>query len=144
MTANEITAALLIEIPKRFPRARLWRQNVGVGVGMSVIKKAVAMILAGNIKAGVALLSSRPIHYGFKGQADICGIFPVMVYHPVIDREFGLFMGIEIKADGDKMSDEQSGFRQMVLDRGGVFVEARSVGETLEYLESIVKESFHP
>ena len=52
MTAREITATLLIEIPKQIPGARAWRRNVGATV-----------------------VGDRFIRYGLPGEADVTGIY---------------------------------------------------------------------
>jgi hypothetical protein len=52
MTAREIIATLLIEIPRQLPGARAWRRNVGATV-----------------------VADRFIRYGIPGESDVTGIF---------------------------------------------------------------------
>ena len=133
MTANELTAALLIEIPKRFPQCRAWRQNTGGGVGMENVKKAIAFIGAGKPAEAISYLR-RPIKFGVLGGGDISGI--VSVYGPPVTNldPGGLRVEIEVKIGRDKPSEEQLAFRKMIEDHGGIYIIARSVEEGLEEL----------
>jgi hypothetical protein len=51
MTAREIIATLLIEIPRQLPGARAWRRNVGATV-----------------------VADRFVRYGLPGESDVTGI----------------------------------------------------------------------
>lgn len=137
--ANDITARLLIDIPKRFPGARVWRQNTGGGIGMSTVKQAVALLQCNRISDAITLLLSRPIKWGIKGCGDITGIFQVARW-VVIERGTrlngvsGLRLEIEVKADKDQQSDEQKAFGVMIANNGGIHIVARSVEQCLEDL----------
>ena len=122
MTANEITANLLIEIPKRFPGIRVWRNNTGAGAGISTVKQAIAAIRENRTADAIRLLSSRPIRFGIVGQADITGIV----------GPWGRRLEIEVKTGKDKMSDEQRAFQQMILSAGGIYLVAVDVEATLQ------------
>lgn len=124
-TANEITAALLIEIPKRFTGARVWRNN-----------RVDAMVPGRGGKP-------RRVQAGINGQADITGIFPTVrpvSYDEVIGicppkkNYIGLRLEIEVKAGNDVMSYQQKAFRLMIEGAGGIYIEARSVEQCLEEL----------
>jgi len=110
MTANEITATLLIEIPKRFPRIKLWRNNridtMAVGRG-------------GNM---------RRVSAGIDGQGDVCGL---------IGPE-GRMIQLEIKAGKDRIRPSQMGFRAMIQNMGGIYLEIRSVEQGLADLEKLL------
>lgn len=122
MTANEITAGLLIEIPKRFPNVLAWRNNTGGGVGWSIVKAAIRLLRAGNIAGGIALLR-RPIKFGLLGSAD------VLVVHP----PHGRMVGVEVKDPntGDEQSPEQIGFEFRVRALGGGYIIAESVTQAM-------------
>lgn len=124
MTANEITSTLLIEIPKRFPGARVWRQNTGGGVGMSTIMRAVELLRKNRVSDAITLLLSRPIRWGVGGQGDITGI-----WHPGGKR-----VEIEIKAGADKQSAQQLAYEAMITNAGGIYIVARSVDQCLKDL----------
>lgn len=132
MTANELTASLLIEIPRAHPGWRVWRQNSGAGIGMSTVKQAVVLLRSGQIQTAIKLLLSRPIKWGIQGCADISGIAPV----PVIgyDIPFGIRIEIEVKADGDKVSEEQINFGKMIESAGGIYIVCRDVNSALHEL----------
>lgn len=116
--ANAITASLLIEIPKRFPGARCWRNN---------------RVSAMAVGSGGRL---RKVSAGIDGQGDISGIFPVHAmgiknpWCPVI----GIRLEVEVKIGRDRMRDSQKAFRDMILGAGGIYIEARSVEQAMEEL----------
>jgi hypothetical protein len=133
MTANELTATLLIEIPKRFPQCRVWRQNTGGGVGMDNIKKAISLIGAGKPAEAISYLR-RPIKFGVRGGGDISGIAGTEYALYGTSMMIGLRLEIEVKVGRDKPSEEQQAFRKMIEDLGGIYIIARSIEESLEEL----------
>jgi len=126
MTANELTNAILLEIPRQFD-CRLWRQNSGAAVPIADVRAAIAA-LQGNkpVLALQILRRARPIHMGVTGQADITGILGLD----------GRRIEIEVKAGRDKMRPEQTMFAGMIRGRGGLFVEAREVEDVVNHLRS--------
>jgi hypothetical protein len=110
--ANAITAGLLIEIPKRYARIRVWRNNR---------VKAMAIGRGGK---------QRMISAGVDGQADLTGIC----------GPFGRKIEVEIKAGKDQLSEAQRSFRSMILSHGGIYVVARSVEEGIAALEEQLNE----
>lgn len=104
--ANLMTAALLVEIPKRFPHIRVWRNN-----------RVDAMVPGRGGKL-------RRVQAGINGQADLSGIIGPL----------GTRVEIEIKSPTDRMSPEQTAFKLMIQSRGGVYLICRDVNETLHEL----------
>lgn len=129
--ANDITARLLIEIPKRYRNVRVWRQNTGGGIGMSTVKQAIALLRTGRIASAISLLSSRPIKWGIEGCGDISGI---LLKDFGFENLAGIRIEIEIKADKDKQSTEQKAFGAMVIAHHGIYIVVRSVDQCLEDL----------
>lgn len=123
--ANLLTSTLLIEIPKRFPKVRLWRQNTGGGVGMSTVKRAVGLLQQNRISDAITLLLSRPIKFGIEGGGDISGVA----------GPHGRRIEIEIKTGKDRQSESQIAFAAMIRKAGGLYIVARSVEQCLEDLE---------
>ena len=102
--ANKITADLLEKISQRFfPRVIVWRNN--------------------RVKAKVTGAGGRPrfLDAGIDGQADISGIA----------GPHGRRVEIEVKAGRDELSANQKAFRTMILDHGGIYIEAREVDAAL-------------
>lgn len=131
MTANDLTARLLIEIPREFPGARVWRRNVGKGIGLDTVKRAVGLLRAGQIVAAVEILQHRPVAFGVPGEPDIDGIMPI--------GRYGVRVGIEVKVGADRLRDDQMAFRDMLLRAGGIFVLARSVEQAIKDLRAQVE-----
>lgn len=123
LTAAEMIAQLLIQIPQRYPELRVWRRNVGKGIGFDSVRQASALIRHGEVEKGLALLQ-RPVTFGMAGEPDIEGILGD-----------GRWLGIEVKAAGDTMREAQYNFAAMIRGRGGVCLVARGVEETLMDLE---------
>lgn len=107
MSANEITAQLLIRIPEQFPGVRVWRNNR---------VKAMAKGRGGTM---------RMVSAGVDGQGDISGIA----------GPHGRRVEIEVKAGKDQLSLVQIHFGHMIRKLGGIYLVARQVDETLAELE---------
>lgn len=105
--ANSITAQLLIEIPKRFPNVRVWRNN-----------RVDAMVTGRGGKL-------RRVQAGINGQADISGIIGPM----------GRRLEIEVKSKNDRQSREQMGFELMIQSHGGLYLLGRDVEVCLSALQ---------
>ena len=133
--ANRLTAEILVEIPKRFPHVRIWRQNTGAGVGMNEVRRAIECLRIGDIKGAIAHLG-RPMKFGVVGGGDLSGI----VYRAV-DAAFPKIIGqrieVEVKVGKDKQSDEQRAFAQMLTAHGGLYIVARSVEDVVRALAGI-------
>lgn len=118
--ANNLTAALLIEIPKRVHGVRIWRNN-----------RVSAMALGKNGKI-------RKVDAGINGQADISGIASI----PFTAKDsLGLRLEIEVKTGRDRQSVAQVNFQEMILKHGGIYLVARDLEVTISHLVTIL-ESF--
>lgn len=121
---NDITARLLIEIPKRYRNVRVWRQNTGGGIGMSTVKQAIALLRTGRIAPAISLLSSRPIKWGIEGCGDISGVI----------GPSGRRLEIEIKTPTDRQSTEQRSFELLMQTHGAVYLLGHDVNLCLDEL----------
>lgn len=126
-SAAQMIAELLVRIPERCLGAKAWRRNVGAGVGESILRQLRADLNAGRIQSALGLLNRRNVKYGVEGEPDIAGILPVNGY--------GIWLGVEVKAPGDKMSEDQILFQRVITTAGGIYLECRNVEETLKVLE---------
>lgn len=105
MTANQITAGLLIEIPRRFPdRIRVWRNN-----------RVDAMLPGRDGKL-------RRVSAGIDGQGDITGLV----------KPSGRRIEVEVKAGKDRMRPSQTAFKFMIEDFGGLYLIARDIVNCLQ------------
>ena len=68
-----------------------------------------------NNPSGAVKIADRWLHFGKKGSSDILGCLPD-----------GRFLAVEVKAQGGRLSPEQSAFLEKVRGLGGVAVLARS------------------
>jgi hypothetical protein len=130
-TANDLTRAILLEIPQRF-QGRAWRRNVGGGYPATVVHQAIRLIEVGQAAEALGLLRrTRVIHYGMAGEADIDGIITVPGGH-------GLRLAIEVKVGRDHVRDEQANYGEMVTRFGGIWVVARDVEAAMEEIKGKV------
>lgn len=122
MSANAITAELILQIHQKFPFIRCWRNNrvdtLATGKG-------------GNL---------RKISAGIDGQGDICGIIGQAATNLFFGSRGlgGTMLQIETKAGKDRLSPVQKGFRAMILRHGGVYLVARNVDEVLDGLMALI------
>jgi hypothetical protein len=114
MTANQITAELLLRIPERLPSVRVWRSNR---------IKAKAVGRGGRM---------RMVNAGIDGQADITGI--ARVRYGGLSKMAGVRLELEVKAGRDAQSEVQKNFQKMIEDLGGIYLLARDVDRALEEL----------
>lgn len=124
-SANELTASLLLEIPKAVPGARVWRCSIGGAYPIATIKPLIAAILSGNFSAAKTLAQrARPLIFGgIPGLPDIDGILPD-----------GRRLGLEVKWGDDKQSEEQKVCQRIYEDRQAVYVIAKDLPSALAEL----------
>jgi hypothetical protein len=125
--STSLTNRLIVEIPRRWENAIVWRSNTGGAVPYDKAKKAVRLALMGD-KKGALDLSQRPIHYGLEGSADISGVL----------GPFGVRIEIEIKIGRDRQSEQQKNFQSMIEQQGGVYIIARTFEQAMDDLGSII------
>jgi hypothetical protein len=116
-TANEITAELLIQIPRINRDILCWRQNSGKGIGWNQVRAITACLKRGDIPGALKFLT-RPMSFGLVGAPDI-----MMIVGP-----HGRVGGCEIKADGDEQRETQEAWQARVCGLGGFYVLAEHVG----------------
>lgn len=107
MTANEMTAELLDQIPKRFA-ARVWRNNR---------VKAMAVGQGGKL---------RMVSAGIDGQGDITGIICL--------KQLGVRIELEIKAGKDRQTPVQEAFQRMIENHGGIYILVRDPAEAINQI----------
>lgn len=76
---------------------------------------------------GVAEIDGRMVAYGLPGSADITGILTNA-------RNLGLRLEIEVKTGNAVQSKKQKAFEKMILDRGGLYLLARSVDDAIKFV----------
>jgi hypothetical protein len=124
MTSNELTARLLLELPKRFPM-RAIRRNVGMGYPIGPVKSILEALDRGQVKRAIqAIRQMRPVRFGQPGEPDIEGIL----------GPHGRLVGIEVKAGRDRQREEQRTCEIVIRKHGGIYIVARDVEAALEEL----------
>lgn len=82
------------------------------------------------VLVGRALTSDAIIHAGGKGRPDIMAVAP----------KDAKFWGVEVKVGKDKLRPEQKVFRDQLIKRGGIFIEARSLQDVQSRYEVEIQE----
>jgi len=123
--ANDLTVALILEIPKQFKGARVWRMNVGGAYPIQSIKAVQSALLRGDPKSALEILNrTRPLMFGgLPGIPDIDGILAD-----------GRRLGVEVKWGKDRQSEEQAVCQRVYEERGAVYIIARAVEQCLDEL----------
>lgn len=126
-SANELTAMLLLEIPKAVKGCRVWRQNVGGAYPIQAIKAVQSLLIKGDAAGALTLLNrTRPLMFGgLPGIPDIDGIMPN-----------GLRCGVEVKFGLDQQSEEQKTCQRIYEERGAIYIIARDVEGCLAELRA--------
>lgn len=130
--ANDLTAALILAIPKEVKGSRVWRANVGGAYPIQAIQAVKSALIRGDAKAALELLiRSRPLIFGgLPGLPDICGILPD-----------GRWLGIEVKWGRDQQRDDQKVCQRVFEERGAVYVIARDLDAAVrEVVGRVVKK----
>ena len=117
-SANELTAELILAIPKAIKGARCWRQNVGGAYPIQSIGSVRSALMRGDAATALQILNrTRPLMFGgLPGLPDICGILPD-----------GRWLGVEVKWGRDTQSDDQRVCQQVFQSRGAVYVIAHDL-----------------
>lgn len=113
------------------------RDDIEIPVSANALTRSILQYLAdikvkawrnqtGALRAeGSGNARSRFVRFGEKGSADIFAIAP----------PDGKFIGIEVKAGKDKMSEAQVQWHLEVRAMGGVTIEARSIDDVISYFQ---------
>lgn len=112
--ATSLQNRLILEVQKKYPRSRMWRQNTGSAYPITTFKRALSFIMQGTTPPWF-----RPVKYGVVGSGDLGGWVNVdgraIVAH------------IEVKIDKDKQSEDQINFMNTVRRCGGIYVVAKDL-----------------
>lgn len=127
--ANDLTAALILAIPKEIKGARVWRMLVGGAYPIQSIQPVKSALLRGDMKLANELLDrARPRMFGLPGLPDICGILPD-----------GRWLGIEVKWGRDQQREDQKVCQRVFEERGAVYIIARDLDDAVR--EVVVRVS---
>ncbi len=143
-TANQITAELLLRIPKAIPGALCWRQNSGKGIGWNQVRAMRALLQRGDVKGALEYLN-RPMSFGLVGAPDIMIIFKSSQGRTLVG-------GVEVKAEhadggADQQRLTQEAWQSRVCGLGGFYLLAEhitwdhgkpDVNKIIEELRSLV------
>ncbi len=127
-SASDLTAALLLEVPKQIKGARVWRQSVGGAYPIQAIKAVHGLLMRGDAAGALDRLNkTRPLIFGgLPGLADIGGLMPD-----------GRALGIEVKWGRDAQSEEQKTCQRVFDTAGAVYIVARNLDDCLAELRKI-------
>lgn len=132
INANALTASILIEIPKQFPEARVWRQNVGGAYPIHTVKTAISMMIGGRFAEALRFLqTSRVVMFGVSGLPDIDGVIRI--------GEMGVRFGVEVKTGRDKQNEAQFSCERMYSKHGAIYILGTSVEQVVAELRKQVE-----
>ena len=124
-SANDLTAMLLVEIPKEIPGSRVWRMSVGGAYPIASIQAVKTALMRGDAKLALDVLNkTRPKMFGAVGLPDIDGILPD-----------GRRLGVEVKWGKDRQSEEQVVCQTVYDARGAIYIVARDLATAIAELK---------
>jgi hypothetical protein len=135
MTANAITTTILGQHWKHFPGSRLFRRNIGRAYGVDAVNAIRAALRAGSCGAALGILNrARPIEFGMPGEPDCDGFLSITTGNGTV---LGIRIGVEVKAEGDRLTEPQQLYAKMAKAGGCIWIEAREVEQ---YFADLAKE----
>lgn len=124
-SANDLTAMLLVEIPKEIPGSRVWRMSVGGAYPIASIQAVKKALMRGDAKLAIDVLNkTRPRMFGAVGLPDIDGILAD-----------GRRLGVEVKWGKDSQSEEQVVCQTVYDARGAIYIVARDLATAIAELK---------
>ena len=103
-----------------------WRNNTGLGWAGKMIKGVGKMMFVRH--EDVIIRDARPLRAGLcKGSSDIIAIKPVLITPKMVGKTIGKFIAIEVKTPTGRPTKDQLNFSQIINDKGGIALIARSV-----------------
>lgn len=128
--ANDLTAELLLAVPKAIHGCRVWRMNQGGAYPIQSVAPLKSAITRGDLSAAREICARlHPMHFGGpNGMPDIDGLLPD-----------GRRLGIEVKWGKDKQSEDQRVCQRVYEDRGAIYIIANDVDGTIAELSGKLK-----
>jgi hypothetical protein len=112
--ATSLQNRLIEAVQKKYPRSRLWRQNVGHAYPITTFKRAISFIMQGTTPPWF-----RPVQYGVVGSGDVGGWIN-------IDGR-AICCHIEVKIGRDTQREAQEKFEATIKRCGGIYVVAKDL-----------------
>lgn len=122
MAANEnnIYKGALLALGRRYPRARLFRNNNGsgwTGPGFNLRRGQVYTAQGGER----VITQPRPVEFGLvKGAGDGIGWNSIKITQDMVGKRVAVFLSIETKAVNGRVKEEQLNWLRAVNDAGGI------------------------
>ncbi|MCW8918951.1 MAG: VRR-NUC domain-containing protein [Gammaproteobacteria bacterium] len=103
-----------------------WRNNTGSGWQSNELLRGPRRCVDMN-PGDVLLRNARPLHAGLcKGSSDLIGMKSVEITQEMVGQRVAVFVAVEVKNKGGRVTKEQQHFGDTVLNAGGIFAIARS------------------
>jgi len=125
--ATTLQNKLILEIQKKYPLSRVFRQNVGSAYPLQTFKRAMAFIME-----GVTPPWFRPVQYGVVGSGDIGGWIHI--------NGVAVACHVEVKIDKDEQREAQEKFEATIKRCGGIYVIARDLDGGMAALANAIAE----
>lgn len=117
---NTVWKQALLALSRRFPGARLFRNNVGsawAGPGFNLKAGQVYRAQGGER----VITQPRPVEFGLvKGSGDGIGWHTMAITPDMVGRRVAVFVSIETKAKNGRVRPEQLNWLQQVQASGGI------------------------
>jgi hypothetical protein len=112
--ATDLQNRLILAVERKYPKSRVWRQNVGSAYPIQTFKRAFEFIVR-----GITPPWFRPVQYGVVGSGDVGGWIHI--------NGVAVVCHIEVKIGKDTQREAQAKFEATVKRCGGIYVIAHDL-----------------
>jgi hypothetical protein len=131
MTEGNLTKKILLELARKYPNLRLFRNNTGTGWQGKIIKHTPSQLILEN---------PRPLRAGLiKGSSDLIGLQSIEITPEMVGQKFAVFTALEVKTQKGKASPEQINFIEFVKKFGGNSGVIRETQDAIKILNNTTK-----
>lgn len=120
LSENNVWKQALLNLGRRFPKARLFRNNVGTGwtgPGFNLKPGQVYKAQGGER----VITNARPVEFGLvKGSGDGIGWDSIVITQDMVGRTVAVFVSLETKSKSGRATKEQLNWLQQVQAAGGI------------------------
>ncbi len=114
---------LMLEIGRKCPNVRVFRNNIGLGWVGKIAKQSPGQVVINN---------PRPLHAGLiAGSGDGIGYTTIVITPEMVGKKVAVFTSIETKSKTGKAKDAQIVWAKNVQDAGGIALVIKE-GQTLD------------
>jgi hypothetical protein len=115
------------------PWQRAWRCNSGAAWAGEFVEVTDSIRKIGIKLFFPVLIKLRKVELWPTGTPDLIGFDSIIITPDMVGKRVAVFKGVELKATKqDKLKPEQTNFKKLIVDTGGIHHEVREDGRVIE------------